>query len=91
MEKELFEKLQFIAEKYGKTSDLRTYVRNGNGMFLDEKNQKIKFNQTLDRKLGKKIAAEIITTMNKYGYISEIISEEKCTPIVFEYIIKYSK
>ena len=29
MEKELFEKLQLIAENYDKTSDLRSYVQNG--------------------------------------------------------------
>ena len=90
MEKELIEKLQLIAHEYGKAA-LDSAYSNGHGMCLDEKAQIIKFSQALDQKLGKKIASEIITTMNEYGYISEIISEKKCTPIVYEYIIKYSK
>lgn len=49
MERELFEKLQLIAEAYGKTSDLRSYVKNGNGMYLDESNREIRFNYILDR------------------------------------------
>ena len=91
MEKELFEKLQFIAEKYGKTSDLRTYVINGNRMYLDEINQEIKFNQISDAKKADSLKEEIISAMVEYGYSASFAGKIPCTMILNEYIIKYSK
>lgn len=90
MEKELIEKLQLIAHEYGKAA-LDSAYSNGHGMCLDEKAQIIKFSQALDQNRGREIASKIITAMNEYGYIAKIISDGKCTPIVYEYIIKYSK
>ena len=66
MERELFEKLQLIAEAYGKTSDLRSYVKNGNGMYLDESNREIRFNYILDRQEAARIAQDIIAAMKEY-------------------------
>ena len=72
MEKELLEKLQLISEAYGKTSDLRSYVKNGNGMYLDESNREIRFNYILDKQEAARIAQDIIAAMKEYGYSAAI-------------------
>lgn len=89
MERELFEKLQLIAEAYGKTSDLRSYVKNGNGMYLDESNREIRFNYIPDRQEAARIAQDIIAAMKEYGYSAVIAHETKCTQIMYECVIKY--
>lgn len=89
MEKELLEKLQLISEAYGKTSDLRSYVKNGNGMYLDESNREIRFNYILDKQEAARIAQDIIAAMKEYGYSAAIAHETKCTQIMYECVIKY--
>lgn len=74
MERELFEKLQLIAEAYGKTSDLRSYVKNGNGMYLDESNREIRLLHPCRQEAAMN-SADIIAAMKEYGY-SAVIAHE---------------
>ncbi len=89
MEKELLEKLQLIAESYGKTSDLRSYVKNGNGMYLDESNREIRFNYILDKQEAARIAQDIIDVMKEFGYSAIIVRDKKCTEIMYECVLRY--
>ncbi len=89
MEKELFEKLQLIAEKYGKTSDLQTYAFNGNGMCLNEQAREIKFNHILDKPGAQQLAEDIICAMKEFHYSAELVYEHKHTNILYEYTIRY--
>ena len=89
MEKELFEKLQLIAESYDKTSDLRSYVQNGKGMYLDEQKQEIKFNYIVDKPEAKRLAQDIIAAMHEFGYTTVIVENRKCTQIMYECVLKY--
>ena len=89
MEKELFEKLQLIAEKHGKTSDLQTYVLNGNGMCLNEQEREIKFNHISDKAGAQQLVEDIICVMKDFHYAAELVNEQKHTYILYEYKIRY--
>ena len=89
MERELFEKLQLIAEHYEKTSDLCSYVRNGNGMVLNEEKREIKFNYILDEQEAMRLASDVIAAMKEFGYSAVIVDDKKCTKYMHECVLKY--
>lgn len=91
MEEKLIEKLQLIAEKYGKIDDLHTYVGNGKDMYLDESKEELIFNHVFDADKAKTIAAEIIEAMREFGYSARVVDEKQLTDIMREYTIKYYK